>query len=108
MPVVRLLLAYWQLVVLFVVDAVAMWLSLREKPEEPSVPASVYSRCGVPVEVEGDDLAWWALLPAEKQEVYDTAVLDLAEQADLDARYAAQEAADALIRRSEINANFHP
>ena len=107
MPVVRLLLAYWQLVVLFVVVGSAMWWSLRQDPAEPS-GRSVYSRCGVPVEVEEDPLAWWALLPAEDQEAYDTAVLDLGEQADLDARYAAQEAAEHLALRAQINAQFHP
>lgn len=107
MPVVRLLLAYWPVVVLFVVVAAVMWWSLRQDPTESS-GRSVYSRCGVPVEVEESDLAWWALLPAEDQEAYDTAVLDLGEQADLDAKYAAQEAADDLILRSKINAQFHP
>lgn len=112
MPVVRLLLAYWPVVALFVVVGPAMWLSLRQKPGQKPAESlgrsSVYSRCGVPVEVEESDLAWWALLPAEDQEAYDTAVLDLGEQADLDARYAAREAADDLVYRAQVNARFHP
>lgn len=49
----------------------------------------------------GADLAWWAALPAEEQEAYDTAVLDLAEQAELDARADAEEAAAHLVHRAQ-------
>lgn len=56
----------------------------------------------------GGDLTWWGLLPAEEQEAYDTAVLDEAEQAELDAEADAQEAAEHLVHRAQINAQFHP
>lgn len=56
------------------------------------------------------DLAWWALLPAEEQEAYDTAVLDRAEQAELDAEAEdnAREAARHLAHRAQVNALYHP
>lgn len=44
----------------------------------------------------GGDLAWWGLLSAEEQEDVDTASLDEAEQAEIDARADAAEAADQL------------
>jgi hypothetical protein len=56
----------------------------------------------------GGDLAWWGLLPAEEQEAWDTEVLDVAEQAELDARDDAREAAAFLARRAQDNALFHP
>jgi hypothetical protein len=58
----------------------------------------------------GGDLAWWGLLPAKEQEVWDTAVLDVAEQAELDARLDAQEAAGARAEQEQarVNALFHP
>lgn len=56
----------------------------------------------------GGDLAWWGLLPAEEQEAYDTASLDRAEQAELDAEYDAQEAAQLVAERARVNALFHP
>ncbi len=54
------------------------------------------------------DLAWWALLPADEQEAFDTAALDLAEQAELDAEDDAREAAEFLAHRAQANALFHP
>lgn len=133
MPVVRLLLAYWPVVVLFVVVAPAMWLSLRQAPEEPAGSVA-YSRRGVPVEVEEDPWAWWALLPTEDQrdlddlalgpgarlrqtpleaaqerlDAMDRAFLDPGAQAALDAEEAACAAAEHLAYRAQINARFHP
>ena len=56
----------------------------------------------------GGDLAWWALLPADEQEAFDTAALDAAEQAELDAEDDAREAAEFLAHRVQANALFHP
>ncbi|MER6249411.1 hypothetical protein [Streptomyces griseorubiginosus] len=56
----------------------------------------------------GGDLAWWGLLPAEEQEAHDLAVLDLAEQAELDAQADAEEAAQLAVERARVNALFHP
>ena len=58
------------------------------------------------------ELAWWAQLPTETQEEMDAAALDLGEQAEIDARWDAAEAAgDASARLAEAakrNALFHP
>jgi hypothetical protein len=56
----------------------------------------------------GADLAWWALLSADEQEAVDEAALDVAEQADLDAKADAREAAEFLAHRAQANALFHP
>jgi hypothetical protein len=56
----------------------------------------------------GGDLAWWGLLSADEQEAFDTAALDLAEQAELDAEADAREAAEFLAHHVRVNAEFHP
>jgi hypothetical protein len=56
----------------------------------------------------GGDLAWWGLLPAEEQEAWDTTALDVAEQAELNARNDAREAAAFLARQVQVNAEYHP
>lgn len=88
------------LVALLVVALVGGVLAVWKERKSPS-----YS----PPEPVGD-LAWWALLPAEEQEAYDTAVLDLAEQAELDAEAEdnAREAARHLAHRAQVNALYHP
>jgi hypothetical protein len=55
-----------------------------------------------------DDLPWWGLLSAEEQEAVDTAVLGLAEEAELDARQNAAESAEFLAGLAQHNALFHP
>ncbi|WP_399559556.1 hypothetical protein OIA45_48955 (plasmid) [Streptomyces chartreusis] len=51
-----------------------------------------------------DALAEWRAMSAAEQEAADTASLDLAEQAVLDAEYDAQEAAQLAVERAtEIN-----
>lgn len=79
------------LVALLVAALVGGVLAVRLERKNPS---------SYPLESVGD-LAWWAVLPAEEQEVYDTAVLDLAEQAELDARADAEEAAAHLVHRAQ-------
>nr|WSZ21227.1 hypothetical protein OH837_49160 [Streptomyces canus] len=54
------------------------------------------------------ELAWWAQLPTETQEEMDAAALDVGEQADLDARADAAEAAEFLAHRVQTNTLFHP
>jgi hypothetical protein len=55
----------------------------------------------------GGGLAWWGLLPAEEQEAVDDAALELAEQAEIDARQDAAEAAVFLAHRAQANDLFH-
>ncbi|MFF7527272.1 hypothetical protein [Streptomyces pseudovenezuelae] len=56
----------------------------------------------------GGDLAWWGLLSADEQEAFDTAALDAGEQAEIDAAADARDAAEFLVQRAQINAQFHP
>ncbi|MEU5043246.1 hypothetical protein [Streptomyces griseorubiginosus] len=89
--------AAWILTAVLVVAAVGGVWAVRLERRDPSS----FTR--------GGDLAWWGLLPAEEQEVYDTAVLDLAEQADLDAQADAEEAAQLAVQRAvDINTLTHP
>lgn len=88
----------WILIAVLVVAAVGGVWAVRLERRRPSS----FTR-------RTDDLAWWGLLPAEEQEAYDTAVLDLAEQADLDAVADAEEAAQLAVERAlDINTVFHP
>jgi len=79
------------LLALLVVALVGGVLAVRLERKNPS---------SYPLESAGD-LAWWAVLPAEEQESYDTAVLDRVEQAELDARADAEEAAAHLAHRAQ-------
>lgn len=68
-----------------------------------------YSRRGVPVEVGGEpSLEVWRGMSTDQQEAHDTAVLDMAEQAELDAEDDAQEAAQFLAAQVRVNAQYHP
>ena len=87
----------WILVAVLLAASVGGVLAVRKERKDPTS----FTR-------RTDDLAWWGLLPAEEQEAYDTAVLDLAEQAELDAQADAQEAAEFLAQRAQANALFHP
>jgi hypothetical protein len=53
-------------------------------------------------------MAEWRRRSTEEQEAADTAALDLAEQAALDAEDDAREAAAHLVQRAQANALFHP
>lgn len=53
-------------------------------------------------------MAEWRRLSTVEQEAADTAALDCAEQAELDAVDDAREAAQAVVERSRVNALFHP
>ena len=86
----------WLLVAVLVAGAVGGVLAVRKERKSPTS----FTR--------GGDLAWWGLLPAEEQEAHDTAVLDKAE-ADLDARAAAEEAAQAAVERAAaVNVLYRP
>jgi hypothetical protein len=86
----------WIVIVVLVVAAVGgVWAVLLERRSPTS-----YTR--------GGDLAWWALLSAEEQEAVDIAALDADEQAEIDAAADAQDAAEFLVQRAQINAQFHP
>ena len=87
----------WLLIAVLVAGAVGGVLAVRKERKSPTS----FTR--------GGDLAWWGLLPAEEQEAYDTAVLDEAEQAELDAQADAEEAAQlAVLRAVDINTLTHP
>ncbi|GAA3591250.1 hypothetical protein [Streptomyces osmaniensis] len=55
-----------------------------------------------------DVLAEWRGLSTAEQEEVDNASLDLAEQAEIDARQDAAEAAENLLNRARINVLHHP
>jgi hypothetical protein len=80
------------LLVALVGTPVALWWERRR----PSVPEHVR------------EMRAWRSLSAAEQEAADTAALDLAEQADLDAVDDAREAAEFLAHRAQDNALFHP
>jgi hypothetical protein len=86
----------WILIALLVAAIVGGLLAVRQERRNPTS----FTR--------GGDLAWWGLLPAEEQEAWDTAALDVAEQAELDARDDAREAAAFLARQVQVNAEYHP
>jgi hypothetical protein len=87
----------WIVIAVLVAATVGGVLAVRKERKDPTS----FTR-------RTDDLAWWGLLPAEEQEAYDTAALDLAEQAELDAVDGARESAAELVARAQINAQFHP
>jgi len=89
----------WVLVAVLVAAAVGGVLAVRKEREAPTS----YTR-----RVPEGELAWWAQLPTETQEEMDNDALDLGEQADLDARQDAAEAAEFLAHRVRTNALFHP
>jgi len=55
-----------------------------------------------------DVLAAWHAMSTAGQEAVDEAALDEAEQAEIDARQDAAEAAGFLAQRAQANALFHP
>lgn len=54
------------------------------------------------------NLGWWRSLSTVEQEAADTASLDRGQQAELDAKADAREAAEFLAHRAQANALFHP
>jgi hypothetical protein len=92
-----LVLALILIAVLVVAAVGGVWAVLLERRSPTS-----YTRS------PDGDLAWWALLPADEQEAVDEAALDAAEQAELDAKADAREAAEFLAHRAQTNALFHP
>ncbi|MGW2520544.1 hypothetical protein ACWC09_26715 [Streptomyces sp. NPDC001617] len=96
MSAARFLGALLPVLLLLFLAGAGVWWAIRREPSSSGPEPS-------------GDLAWWALLPAEEQEAYDTAVLDLAEQADLDAEDNAREAARVAVEQAlQINTVFHP
>jgi hypothetical protein len=89
----------WVLIAVLVAGVVGGLLAVRM---ERKYPTSFTRR------VPEGELAWWAQLPTETQEEMDAAALDLGEQADLDARADAAEAAEFLAHRVQTNTLFHP
>lgn len=71
--------------------------------------AQARKRAGRPARAAGvTSMAEWRRMSTVEQEAADTAALDLAEQADLDAEDDAREAARAVVERSRVNSLFHP
>ena len=93
-----MLVAAFVLVVVLVVAAVGGVVQVWWERRFPSS----YTRSA------GGDLAWWGLLSADEQEAVDTAALDLAEQAELDAEDDAREASEFLAQRVQVNALYRP
>ena len=93
----------WIVVAILLAGAMGGVLAVRKERETPTS----YTR-----RVPEGELAWWAQLPTETQEEMDAAALDLGEQAEIDARWDAAEAAgEASARLAEAakrNALFHP
>lgn len=87
------------LFLIYVVAAVGTWYALVR---ERKAPTSFTRR------VPEGDLAWWGLLPAEEQEEHDNAALDRGEQAEIDARQDAAEAAEFLAHQVQMNALYRP
>jgi hypothetical protein len=87
-----------EIVGVLVLSGAGTWWVIRRERKHPSS----YTR--------GGDLAWWGLLSAEEQEAADLASLDMAEQAEMDARADAAEAADLLAveTAARINVLNHP
>jgi hypothetical protein len=81
---------------------VALWWE-RRHPTSYTGQEEALGAAGV------DSMAGWLALSAAEQEAVDTASLDRAEQAELDARADAREAAEAFVERAAvINALHHP
>lgn len=80
----------------------SLWWERRHPSSYPA-QQSALEKAGV------DSMAGWLALPAEGQEAADTAALDEAEQARLDAEDDAREAARVAVQRAvDINTLTHP
>lgn len=88
------------LVVIYLRAAVGVGRMLRQERRDPSS----YTRSP---EYLGALAAWQSMSTAE-QEAVDEAAMDRAEQADMDARQDAAEAAEFLAHRARANALYHP
>jgi len=88
-----------EIVVVLVLSGVGTWWVIRRERRAPSS----YSR-------RPDVLAGWHAMSAAEQEDVDTASLDLAEQAEIDARADAVDAAGVLAveTAARINVLHHP
>jgi len=88
-----------EIVGVLAVSGVGCWWVIRRERKHPSS----YSR-------RPDVLADWRAMSASEQEDVDTASLDMAEQAEMDARADAAEAADLLAvdTAARINVLNHP
>jgi len=99
------LLPLLYVVAVLVLSAVGVVLVLRHERRHPSS----YTGQQEALEAAGVvSLADWRALSTEAQEAADTASLDRAEQAELDAEDDAREAAAFLAHRAQANALFHP
>jgi len=103
MPSARLLgvLITLAFLVAFLSIPLALWWEKRRPSSYPTQQEALEA-AGV------TSMAEWRRLRTEDQEAADTAALDRAEQAELDAEYDAREAAEFLAQRAQANALFHP
>jgi short subunit dehydrogenase-like uncharacterized protein len=112
MPVSRFpndLVTAWLVVavlVALIVAGVGTWWALRKENQEPTS----YTRLGVPVDLpgEGPSPEEWERMSTAEQEEFDNAALDEVEQAEIDAAADAQDFAQFLADRVQINALYRP
>jgi hypothetical protein len=90
------------LLVVLIVAGVGTWWALRRENQEPTS----YTRLGVPG--EGPSPEQWERMSTAEQEEFDNAALDEAEQAEIDAAADAQDFAQFLADRVQINALYRP
>lgn len=100
MPAARVLGASIPLFLLLAAVVGAWWVVREERRNPSSYPERAARR---------SDLEGWDALSTQEQEAADTAALDLAEQAELDAEDDAREAAQfAVYRMGQVNALYRP
>ena len=103
MPFDRLpgaLLPLTYLLAVLVLSALGTWWVVRKERKEPSS----YTRSAEYLA----SMTAWRKLSAAAQEAVDNAALDMAEQAEIDAREDAQEAARFLDDRVRVSSLYHP
>lgn len=93
------------LIAVLLLSAVGAWWALRRERRDPSS----FTGQQEALEAAGvTSMAEWRRMSTVEQEAADTAALDRAEQAELDAEDDARESAQAVVERSRVNSLFHP
>ncbi len=94
------------LLLVLIVAGVGTWWALRRENQMPTS----FTRLGVPMHLpgEGPSPEEWAVMSVEEQEAWDSAAVDVVEQAEIDAAADARDAAGFLADQVRINAQYHP